>query len=285
MLLRLLIVGIATMMIVGDTFPSVAFGEASLLGLLEDGKYTELEEATERLQLRFEKGEISERDIRNEYRQFYQLNDGTLAKIEEWKRKIPTSYAACLIKGAYYKRKGFDVRGNKYISETPKDRLRAMEQYHEIAWRELEQSMKLTAKPFLSVFHLLEIARAKGDRNTSWLLMEAGSKMLPANTLIRNRFFISLSPRWGGTYGEMKEYIDRSRKEGVSRAGLMELEAIMHDDMGNTFLEQGNRELAIFHLAQALELAREIGGEFGREFLLVAMEYRCQASELKKYCA
>ena len=75
-------------------------------------------------------------------------------------------------------------------------------------------------------------------------LVIAANKMLPINTLARGRYMASLKPRWGGSYEEMEQFIARSKKEEVSPIGLSQLEAIMYDDMGMTYWEQGDMQNA-----------------------------------------
>jgi hypothetical protein len=267
-------------------FPVTSFAqnETNLLGMLKAREFEKLESATKQIQSKFEKGALTDIELRNIYRQFYDLNNETLNNIQEWKRKFPSSYAAHLIRGTYFKRKGFDARGEKYISETPIENLENMREYHDISRTELTISLKLTKKPFLSVFHLLEISQAEGDEKTSLELLESANKMLPGNTLARNRYMRSLEPRWGGSYAQMKEFIAKSKAEGVSAVGIMQLEAIMYDDIGFTSIKSGKKQVATEYFLKALELAQRVGGEFRKDFLMNSNYYSCREPALKKYC-
>jgi tetratricopeptide (TPR) repeat protein len=255
-----------------------------LLRLLEMGDFNHLEFATKQIQSEFENGSLSEIELRNTYRPFYNLTPETLAKVQEWERKFPTSYAAHLIRGTYYKKKGMKARGTKYISETPQENIRMMHEYYKIARTELNASLELTEKPFLSVFHLLTISMDEGSKETSLALLMSANKMLPNNTLVRNRFMISLEPRWGGSYEEMNNFIAKSQEEGLNAAGLMQLKAIMYDDMGFTAKEAGDKRSAIEYFSKALELADRVGGEFRKDFLSHSNYYTCREPSLKKYC-
>jgi len=266
------------------TTTSFAQGGTNLLGMLKAKEFEKLESATKQIQSKFEKGALTDIELRNIYRQFYDLNNETLNNIQEWKRKFPSSYAAYLIRGTYLKRKGFDARGGKYISETPIENQKKMLEYHDVAKTELTTSLKLTKKPFLSVFHLLDISKAEGDEKTSLELLESANKMLPSNTLVRNRYMQSLEPRWGGSYEQMKDFIAKSKSEGASAVGIMQLEAMMYDDMGFTSMERGEKCAAIEYFLKALELAQRVGGEFRKDFLKNSDYYTCSEPALKKYC-
>src|SRR4029077_1622161 len=119
---------------------------------------------TRQVQEQFEKGALSDIQLRNTNRQFYDLDDQDSAKIEEWKKQVPGSYAAHLIRGINFKRKGLDVRGDKPITQTQQENIDGMRQYHERAIVELKKSLKLTEKPFLSVLQLLDISKSGGSK-------------------------------------------------------------------------------------------------------------------------
>jgi hypothetical protein len=159
-----------------------------------------------------------------------------------------------------------------------------MHEYLEIAKKELNTSLTLTRKPFLSVFHLLDISESDGDKKTSLALIASANKMLSSNTLARNRFMHSLKPRWGGSYEQMKDFIAKSKAEGVSAVGIMQLEAIMYDDMGFSSIERGDKRAAIENFLKALELGQRVGGEFRKDFLKNSNYYSCHEPALKKYC-
>jgi tetratricopeptide (TPR) repeat protein len=258
--------------------------EKGLLPLLKAQEFETLESATRQVQQRFENGVLSEIQLRNIYRQFYDLDEQGLAKIEAWKNTIPGSYAAHLIRGVHFKRKAGDARGGKYISQTPPDKIQRMQQFNEIAFTELTNSLDLTEKPFLSVFQLLEISKSRGDKDLSRGLVIAANKMLPGNTLARGRFMLSLTPRWGGSYEEMNQFIAQSKKEEVSPIGLSQLEAIMYDDIAMTYLEQGDRRNAMTYFLKALELAQRIGGDFRKDWLSFSNDHVCGDPALAKYC-
>lgn len=108
--------------------------------------------------------------------------------------------------------------------------------------------------------------------------------MLPSNTLARNRFMMSLTPRWGGSYEEMKQFIAQSKTEEVSPSGISQLEAIMYDDMAMTYLEQRDRQNATTYFLKALALAQSVGGDFRKDWLFFANIHVCGDQDLKKYC-
>jgi hypothetical protein len=93
----------------------------------------------------------------------------------------------------------------------------------------------------------------------------------------------ALTPRWGGSYELMAEFLNYAKETGATRTGLMELEAIMYDDMGDVLWRNGDKSRAAKYLRRALELGHEVGGEVPKE-LSFSWYYRCHLPELKDFC-
>lgn len=255
--------------------------EAQLLSRLRQGDFQRLESETIALQERFSEGRLTEIGLRNAYRPFYNLTGEDFKRLDQWQDLYPKSYAVRLIRGTYYKRAGFEARGTASASQTLPEKFAAMRKLHAIARPELEASLSLTEKPYLSVFHLLDLH--EGDRALHKSLMEAGTRMLPTNTLVRARYMRGLTPRWGGSYEEMKAFLAQARTSGATEDGLLELEAIMFDDMGDAALRQGDQQSAVRHFRRALELGQKIGGEVPEQ-LVFSWFQRCQLPDLSHYC-
>src|SRR5216117_620486 len=109
---------------------SAEHDQKELLALLRAQEFQRLESATRQVQEQFEKEALSDIQLRNFYRQLYDLDEQDSAKIEAWKKQVPGSYAAHLIRGINFKRKGSDFRGDKRISQTPQENIDKMRQYH-----------------------------------------------------------------------------------------------------------------------------------------------------------
>ncbi len=255
--------------------------EQTWLNQLRRGEFSQLEVQTVALQRRFATGEASEFDLRQAFRPFYDLTEQDLLSLDAWQKAQPKSYAVRLIRGAYYKRAGFSARGGHFAAQTPSENFAAMQKLHAIALPQLEESLSLTEQPYLSVFHLLELR--DGDRPAQKALLEASTKMLPSNRLVRARYMRGLTPRWGGSYEAMRGFLAESKRSGATELGLSELEAIIFDDAGDRDVKRGDQAGAIRNFRQALELGAKVGGEVPRE-LPYSWYYRCKLPQLKDYC-
>jgi len=275
--------GIAALVILALVFTSAIADDGDAITLLRKRDFAGIETLLAGVQNRFENGALSEIELRNAYRPFYTLDVQGVTNLTEWVNRAPTSYPAHLAMGIYLKRKGIDARGTAYISDTPQQNIDLMRQYHAQAKIQLEKSLSLTKAPYLSVWHLLDMAIFSGDRDISRELLSVANGLLPNNRLARNRYMVSLEPRWGGSYAEMEDFVRTCRREGVEEDGIAQLEAIMHTDIGSSLEEQGNIREARNHFIMAIELAKKIGGDFRKDWI-PATNYRCTKPEFAAYC-
>jgi|GEM_PF-1413641 len=268
------------MMVLPSAAPPLEI-EFDLIGLLRRGQYEQLEIETTKLQGWFEAGNQSELAMRRAYRQLYNLSPPELMNLNSWVRAYPKSYTARLTRGTYYKQAGFKLRGNAPASETPPQNLQAMQSFRGVALADLEPSLTLTAKPYFSVFHMLDLEDDNPQMQRA--LMESATRMFPSNGLVRARYMRGLAPRWGGSYEAMWAFLSEARQSGATEVGAKELEAIIHDDMGETAIRAGNRKDATEHFRRALQLGAEVGDEVPRE-LPYSRYYRCTLPDLVSYC-
>lgn len=252
--------------------------------LLKNNNIPALETLLTGVQQRFEKGELTEIELRNAFRPFYDLDETAAKNLVRWASSSPKSYVAHLALGIYFKRRGGDARGGKYMVETPQDDIDRMSAFYKKAAEELSASLALTRKPYLSIFHLLTISMQFGDRATSLVMLRMANEVLPSNSLVRNRYAISLTPRWGGSYEQMDKFISKTKAERVPASVVLQLEAIEHDDKGYTLQERNQHAAAMRHFRSALELATRVGGTFAVEYLETSRYYGCSGNKASPSC-
>lgn len=258
---------------------AVAFAQWILpdttVDIFKNKSFSELEADLGQVQQRFEKGQLTEFQLRNAFRPFYDINEQSAKKLTQWVSSYPNSYAAHLALGIYFRRRGMDARGENFIQDTPQSALDKMNDYYQKAILELRTSMDLTQKPYLSIFHLLTISMQYGDEQMSLDLLHQGNQMLPNNSLVRNRYAMTLLPRWGGSYEAFDEFISYTKAEGVQESIVQQLEAIKNDDQGKTLEKAKRHSEAMEHFKIALDLAARIGGTFAMDYLQDSRYYGC----------
>jgi tetratricopeptide (TPR) repeat protein len=278
--------GIQTLFLILASFTTIAVhaSESDIISLIQRNDISATEKLLGDVQRRFENGSLTEIDLRNTFRPFYKLDPESFKNLNNWATNSPRSYAAHLALGIYYKKLALTIRGGKYISETPQENIDEMTRYLEKSNNELRHSLTLTPKPYLSIFHLLDISAHFGNREDSKKLLSEANKVLPNNVLARGRYAISLLPRWGGSYAELDSFIASSRKQGVPPNIISLLESIKQDDIGHTLEEHGDHTAALEHFEKALQLGAKAGGTLGVDFLPVSRYYICLGPNVATYC-
>lgn len=226
------------------------------------------------LQRSFENGQINEIQFRNGYRPFYKLDSQQQAALNEWSKNMPNSYGAHLALGIFLKRAGLEVRGGKSASETKAEQFKEMERLFALALPELNQSLQLTQKPYLSLFHLLDISRVVGDSKASKEFFIQANQLLPQNRLVKNRYLTSLTPRWGGSHEQMRQFILENKKTGTDKEEILLMEAIMYDDIGDEAWRRNDHAIAKFYFLKALDNAVKVDRSY-RDDLVSSKLYIC----------
>jgi Domain of unknown function (DUF4034) len=233
--------------------------------------YTVAETRYADLQADFEAGKRSEFELLDAYKVFYAHDAGLKQQLDRWVASTHSSYAY-LARGIYYRKLGAARRGSDYIYKVPPENLAFMEQMFDLSKNDLTTSLRLNPRSYLSVLHLLNIAQVEGDDSAARRYLKLGNGLLPSNFLIRARYLIHLTPRWGGSYELMDEFIETCRSEGLPPAKIDLLTAIKLDDRGHAEQEKQQNELAHADYASALTLSDSGGARFRRDYLQAALQ-------------
>ncbi|MGH8461152.1 MAG: tetratricopeptide repeat protein [Stenotrophobium sp.] len=270
---------------------AVATQQDEMITLLINGNFDELNRRLMEIQHDFEAGKLTDVDLLKNYRRFHaKLSPEAVAKLDEWVAYSPDSYIAHLARGEYLKNKGLDIRGVKYVSQTPPENLEGAKEYYAQAKVELEKSLPLTSKPYFSVYELLDLSmHNKNNREEALNYLERANQMAPDNSLVRDRYMVSLTPRWGGSYKDEDAFILRCIEEGVPSNVITQLKAIALNDLGDTLLgnhhkPQDYRPL----LVEALKLGAQSGSYFSKDWIATSWRNICfpstVPSPVQDYC-
>ncbi len=237
------------------------------LNRLSAGDVSSVENAYSTLQHKFEKGLATEYDLLDAYKIFYHSEDRYRPQLNRWIKTYPKSASAYLARGIYYRKLGGHRRGSKYISETPPEDVKYMEQMFVLSKQDLEMSLRLNPKSYLAILHLLNIAQYEGDDAAATRFLSLGNAVLPSNFILRARYLIHLTPRWGGSYKQMDKFIDQCRSQGMPEDKVDLLNAIKFDDQGKTAEERRSNSQACAAFGKALTLSTSGGQRFRKDYL------------------
>ncbi len=191
-----------------------------LLKLLFAERFDELDEQLEELQRRFERHDIGSMDLLVAYRDFYDPNPELDPLFDTWVARHPKFYGARLARGIHRKFQAVELHNagfEKWVS--PQANLEAV---LDRQIDDLEQSIPLTAQPILSYVHLMDAARARGERTHLRELLDRGLVVEPGSLALTRKYMAML-----GRPDARDEFLAECRAARMPAATLNTLEAMV----------------------------------------------------------
>ena len=242
--------------------------EGDLRALLLKNDTVSIEKRLDDLQSRFERGNLTEFQLKAAYGPLTHYDEVVATNLAAWVEAAPGSYVAHLAYGTYLSSVGSAWRGGDYLSKIPKKNLETAVEYWSKAKEELDTSLPLSSRPYLSFYRLMYLAIYAGAPDAARSYLLSANRTLPSNALARDGYVESLLPKWGGSYDAVEAFIAESSSEGVPLPILSQMEAIEEDDIGRSFEDAGDHATALGHFHRALDLAKDAGDDFSYGFLM-----------------
>jgi tetratricopeptide (TPR) repeat protein len=214
---------------------------------LRRGKFQQLDAEFSAVQQRFERGEITGDEARNAFRAFYPVDPDLAAKYDQWVATFPRSYVAHLARAIYYKKRGLEDRGGKYIQETSRTQIDKMDDSFGKAIKDFGDSIPMTAKPFLSYLHMLDIGRQYVPASYSRTLYEHAVTLDPSSVAVRQKYMLALSTKWGGSLDSMQKFLEECRAAKLPAVQFRQLESMVFED--EAWERENDGDLAAAELA------------------------------------
>jgi Zn-dependent protease with chaperone function/TPR repeat protein len=187
--------------------------QREVLALFERRDIAGLERLLGEHQAAFERDATESAKLEKMFRAFGKLPRSAEPLLDEWVKGAPSSYPARLARASYYLSQGLDARGVDFIGETPEENLDTMRHYFGKARADLEHSLKLSPKPYLSHVYLMIAACHCRNKDQGEAAYEAAVKLAPESVELRLQRMSDLEPRWGGSLAKMEAFAAQSRKE------------------------------------------------------------------------
>jgi len=178
--------------------------QREVIGLVEKHDYAALDQLLAAKQQRYEQEAGSEEDLEKAFRAFRYLGPSAERALKEWSQQMPRSYAAHTARGVYYLWRGIEARGTGFASETPAEQMQAMTALLDRAAAELERSVPLTPKPYISHLSFVTLSRYVGERELGERHYKEALAIAPQSVSVRQARMTMLEPRWGGSYRQME---------------------------------------------------------------------------------
>lgn len=181
--------------------------------LLQIKRFAELEKVIVESQDDFDASRTTEDDPWAKMGAFLRDDGLTEKNLTQWVAQAPASYAALASRGLYYEGTGWAIRGPSWVQHTAPARLKTMSDMHTLAEADCEKALAI--KPTLVACHvaLINIARGAGDKERAGRRFDAARRALPASVFVAAARLESLTPRWGGSYAEMRALLQELTKD------------------------------------------------------------------------
>jgi tetratricopeptide (TPR) repeat protein len=198
--------------------------------LLTTNRFEILDQRFSDIQTAYRDGAISEVELRNAFRVFYDPDSALEKSFETWVTHSPKSYVAHLARGIYYKYVGNERRGSGFASETSAAQFEGMRAANSIAAHEFAASLPLETKPLLTYHHAIDLASDSGDHERERALLDKAIAIDPHTYIVREKFMGTLRTRWGGSPAQMRTFLAECRNAGLTGGQLKTLESLVLED-------------------------------------------------------
>lgn len=213
----------------------------TVVNLLRTGQFREMDKWYESLQQRYEKGKTNDQELVLQYQAFYDTSPENETYLNQWVTKNPKSYPARLARGIYNTNVGSNKRGGAWARDTPRENMVALSKYLDLANADLVDSLSLTGKPIVSLVTLVKSSMHRDGSQTNRMWLDYANRIDPKNYSVRRRYMKTLTPRWGGSYEEMWQFLKECQDQNLPAEYVRVFESQIYLDQANMF-EHGEQK-------------------------------------------
>jgi Zn-dependent protease with chaperone function/TPR repeat protein len=251
--------------------------QREVLALLDKGEHGALENLLGSLLLRFESDDSVSVELEKAFQAFRKLPPDGDAALNDWIERQPLSYAARTARGIFYLWRGIEARGSEYSRETPAESMRRMREDLGRARADLERSLSMSGKPYLSRLSMMTLARMLGDEAGGRAAYEEAVKLLPQGVEPRLARMRTLEPRWGGSLPQMEAFAASAAKELKDPAAVSRIAARVPGYRAFEAQHAGDFPRALAFYDEAVKLDAEPEVLCGRSWVLAQLKRHTDA--------
>jgi tetratricopeptide (TPR) repeat protein len=189
-----------------DGYPRRYVDRAALRALLWHKRYADLTRYFEQFQSDFEA------DPRREYwpsdagDTFDSAEPDLLPALDAWVAATPQSFAPYLARGNHWVAAAYARRGTKWARETAREDFAAMEEAMERGLADLDQAIALRPRLVAAMRTKISAFKSRVASEEMRQTLDQAVAVCPGCFQVRAAYVGSLVPRWGGSYGEMRDF-------------------------------------------------------------------------------
>lgn len=166
-----------------------------------------------------------------------------VAELAKWRKAFPFSRTASILIARDHTRVAWAIRGSGYVSTVPAGAWKGFYEQMELARKELERSRDFATDDPEWYRVAIGVAREQGwPRDWFDELAEEALERHPGHIAIQNQILFSKLPKWGGSWAEFDDVVDRivarTAKEDGQSAYARSYWGLHDEGLGRTLFEK-----------------------------------------------
>ncbi len=202
--------------------------------LLLSKQFDTLSKQLHRYQLDFEQDVEKEDQLIHAYQAFQWKAPELESLLNLWIKQQPGNYQGYLARASYYYLRGWEARGHKFARKTSEQQFTQMREYFAKAKKDIETTHLLDNRALSGYLYLINIGKAESDDQLVDDTLKQALSQFPQSYHIRVSYLISLTPRWGGSYDAMQEFVIHSQQHSNENTRFKLLSGVALLDAANT---------------------------------------------------
>ena len=239
--------------------PSIWSWGMTPLQQLQARDYAALQRRYARDQRLYEAGVMTDLQLYGEFRALYSNSPRTTRRIEGWVHAFPRSYVARVALGAHLFQRAWRTRVDAPRGPLAPAKRRAIHHGLQRAQTVLLSLLRMSARPYLSALYLLDVGILAGRRAELRHWLRVGESIDPSNALVRQRYFFSLQPSWGGSYPQMRRFLRLCAAQHASRMVLADMQLLLHADLAADAMRTHDSRGMLHEWGTVLALDQKVG--------------------------
>jgi len=231
--------------------------QGTILFLFQNRIYKSLSEKLEEMQRAYEHDIMEEANLYKAYSIFNHAIPQYETYLNEWIAAYPAICAPYVARAEYYSACAHASRGGAWASETSEKQFAGMRRYFSLAMQDIENALKLNPKMEVCYDILIEVGQFASNDALKLNSLKEVLKFNPYAYQVRATYLHSLTPRWGGSYNQMQEFIDDAEKYASVNPRLTALKAVISADKASIMAHDSRYDEAIQLYTEALRIAEK----------------------------
>jgi tetratricopeptide (TPR) repeat protein len=230
-----------------------------ILYLFQNRIFKSLTEKMEEMQRAYEQDSREESNVFKVYSVFARSNPLYETLLNEWIAYDPAVSSPYAARAEYYYSCAFAARGTGRAKNTSESQFAGMNRYFSLALDDIKSALKINPNVDVCYAMLIKIGMATGDDALKLNSLKQALKNNPCGYEVRSAYLFSLTPRWGGSYNQMQEFVDEAERTAYQNPDIKKLKALILADQAGMLLYQDQYDEAIRLYTEALRISENAG--------------------------